>query len=146
MARPGPLNQWLGLQQRQKEEVENQVRAGAANLSSARNQLETLHNFRARHTMNPGNRMNGLQLNNTQHFHQQMDQVIQLQDQQVAIQESQQRRRDEQLKEAWMEVRKTEILLEKQMRKEQLIQNRKEQKMLDETAAIMLRRRLSEQG
>ena len=137
----GPLGQWLNIQERRKEDAEKQVREGAEKLAAAQQQLSSLNSFRSTHSLHPGAVSNGLLLNNTQQFHEQMDKVIQLQHQQVAIQQSQQRRKDQQLKESYLEVRKTEIILERQARKEQLAQSRREQKQLDEMASIMLRRR-----
>ncbi len=142
---PGPLSQWLMIQEQNKEEVENQVRAASAQLTASEGQLQALHDFRSRNNFDTGSSINGLQLNNTQQFNQHLDQVIQLQTQQVAVHESEKKLKDQQLKDAWFEVRKTEMLVDRNARRAELIQGRRDQKQIDEMAGVMLRRqRMSE--
>ncbi|WP_281647396.1 flagellar FliJ family protein [Parendozoicomonas sp. Alg238-R29] len=68
-------------------------------------------------------------LNSTQQFHEQ-----------VAIQHSQQRRKNQQLRDNNLEVRKTELLIERYQQEELLAEGRREQRRQDEMAGIMLRR------
>ena len=136
-----PLVQWLKIQEQTKEEAENQVRTALAQLTAAEDQLQTLLDLRERNSTSMGTQLNGFQINSLQQFNQQMDRVIELQAQQVTIEANQKQRKDQQLKEAWFETRKTEMLLARNTRRRELIQGRKEQKKLDEMAGIILRRR-----
>ena len=143
MTRSGRLQQWLGIQEQKKQEAETQAMAAARKLDEEEQRLQALNSFRNNNTLSSGTVKNGLTLNNTQQFHEQLDRIILHQNQQVAVQQSQQRQKNQELQEAQLEMRKTEILMQKYHQEEQLQASRSEQKQLDEMASIMSHRQSS---
>ncbi len=145
MTRSGRLQQWLSIQEQKKQEAETQAMAAAHKLTEEEQRLQALNNFRNNNPLSSGTIKNGLTLNNTQQFHDQLDKIILHQNQQVAVQQSQQRRKNQELQKAQLEMRKTEVLMQKYHQEEQLEASRSEQKQLDEMASIMSQRQNSSQ-
>ena len=140
MGRSEGLKQWLNIQEQKKQEAQSQAVASTRKLAEEEQRLQALHNFRNNNPLISGTVKNGLTLNNTQQFNEQLDQIILHQNQQVAVQKSQQRRKTQQLQQAQLDMRKTEVLMERYQQEEQLAANRREQKQIDEMARIMLNR------
>ncbi|MCL6270120.1 flagellar FliJ family protein [Sansalvadorimonas sp. 2012CJ34-2] len=132
------LKQWLNIQEQQRKKAESQAMASARKLAEEEQRLQALNHFRNNNPLDCGTVRNGLTLNNAQMFNEQLDKVILHQNQQVAIQQSQQRRKADQLQQAQLNKRKTEVLIERYQQKEQLAASRLEQKQIDEMARIML--------
>ena len=143
MTRSGRLQQWLSIQEQKKQEAETQAMAAARKLTEEEQRLQALNNFRNNNPLSSGTIKNGLTLNNTQQFHDQLDKIILHQNQQVAVQQSQQRRKNQELQKAQLEMRKTEVLMQKYHQEELLEASRFEQKRLDEMASIMSHRQSS---